>query len=382
LKERDKDKVKIASDVSSVVSITDSDYYYVKKEDTKVKLADYVLDDLAESDKAMTEPKSENYQKEEVWDNSFIYTTTDYTAYNAAYNKYNEKLNRDKLRAKLSTAEQTISNNKLFYNDGTKETLISENITNPYSSDKYIIYSKFNKSDLSKIKLSTIVSTYDVQSYISAGTTKSNDQYVAIKGAENTISQSNANAFQFSTSGTSLYFLDDVSKEGKGTLMEAKVESGKIGTPAKIDDDVDSYKIMNDGTIAYFKDVKDGSGDMYKEGKKLAADVFTSSVSLMSANGSLLYLADYSKDSNSGTLQMLENGKANKIADDVYSYVAENKKNIVVLNNYNKTKHKGDLMLFNSSDRLVKIDEDVTTVYRQAGAASYIGSLDGTGYGY
>ena len=63
-----------------------------------------------------------------------------------------------------------------------------------------------------------------------------------------------------------------------------------------------------------------------------------------------------------GTLNIYNNGKTTKISDDVNSFVAEDEKNISYLTNYDIEKEKGDAMLYNGSDKRVKVDSDVAVL--------------------
>ncbi|MGH4120759.1 hypothetical protein [Clostridium sp.] len=99
LKERNKDKVKIDSSVKYIVSVVDGNgCYYVKENEVKVKLSDYVVDDLVESDKAIIMPEEAKYQTQELvkgWYEDYYDTVTDWDGYNASYDKYNEKMNTE-----------------------------------------------------------------------------------------------------------------------------------------------------------------------------------------------------------------------------------------------------------------------------------------------
>jgi hypothetical protein len=370
LKERDKDKVKIDSSVEYIVSTIDGNgCYYVKENEVKVKLSDYVVDDMAEADKAITMPEEEKYQKEELvqgWYEDYYETVTDWDGYNASYDKYNEKLQRDELRTSLSSTESIMNNTMLYYFDGTKEKLVSENISDITMStpkNALVLYSKYKISDIAKTKLSVITSTFDVETLIEESKASSSEMYAAIKEVESSINQSKAASFSVNYNGTAFYYLDNFSEDKSyGTLMEVKLNKDKLAAPLKIDEDVNDYRFGNESdSVIYFKGVKNDDGDMYQDGKTVAKDVMLSSVYSFKNSSNLVYFTDYS-DSGNGTLEILKDGKANKISDDVNSFVVENESNIAYLLDYNVNTGKGDAMLYNNSDKPLKIDYDVTAL--------------------
>lgn len=371
LKERNKDKVKISSNVKSFVSVIDSNKCYYTKEDEETrKLSDFVTDDLAQSDKSITMPTEEKYQTKELVKNSYAdyyNTVTDWDGYYASSDIYNAKLQRDELRNSLSTTDSIMNNTKLYYYDGTKENLVSENIeeiTMSTTKSALVLYSKFKKSDLTKVKLSAVQSTGDVETLIEESKASSSEMYAATKQTETIIKQSKATTFRVNHSGTAFYFLDDYSEDKYyGTLMEVKLESDKLAAPSKIDEDVNNYRFENQSdSLLYFKDVKNESGDMYRDGETIAKDVNIYSIYSFQDSSNLLYFTDYSSSNYNGTLEYLKDGKTKKIADDVNSFVAENESNIAYLVDYNSNTKKGDAILYSSSDKPVIIDYDVTAL--------------------
>lgn len=370
MKERNKDKVKISSNVKSIVSIINSSgCYYTKEDEINVKLSDYVMDDLAQSDKAMIMPTEEKYQTQELvqdpYYDDYYNTVTDWDAYNAEYDIYNAKLQRDELRDSLSTTDSIMNNTKLYYYDGTKENLVSENIEDTTMStpkSALVLYSKFEKSEVTKVKLSDVLTIADVEALVEESKDSSSEMYAAIKETETIIKQSKATNFRLNYSGTAFYYLDDYSEdENYGTLMEVKLGSNKLATPSKIDDDVNEYRFENESdSVLYFKDVDNESGTMYKAGKSIANDVMIYSVYSFKDSSNLLYFTDFSNSSYNGTLEFLKDGKTKKISDDVNSFVAENESNISYLVDYNNDTSKGDALLYNNSDKPTKIDYDVT----------------------
>lgn len=227
LKEAGKDKVKIASDISRVVSVVDgSAVYYLKTETVRNKLSDFVNDDMAANDRNLTEPVYPTYPEEptypresdyqeETWVDSYWgnerhpvtdnwgywnYETNwdDYSAayeqyeieydkweeeynrlrdeYNTAYAEYQAKESRDELRRELDNEDNAVTYDKyqLYYYDKNKETLVASDLSDGYnfylaasSEVPAVIYKKNNTSDAGQQKLSELLADMDDYYYIS-----------------------------------------------------------------------------------------------------------------------------------------------------------------------------------------------------------------------
>ena len=80
--------------------------------------------------------------------------------------------------------------------------------------------------------------------------------------------------------------------------------NGRAEKPEKVDDEVCAEHIQytGGGRLIYVKDVSDGEGELYVDGKKADDDVLLGSVE-ESASGALLYFVDYSANKERGTLK-------------------------------------------------------------------------------
>jgi hypothetical protein len=380
MKERGKDKVKLASDVSRVVSVIDgTGVYYMKTEQIKHKLEDYVIDDMLESDSSIKIPdlpSLDDYQEykyvEDYWYGGYWDYETDWDAYNEAYEKYTEEMSRyeekserDNLRSALSTEEITSYNDILYFSDGTKETKISDDISLVIGRSEInaaILYIKYQKSAIEKIKLSEISSIDQARAAVEESNSVDNKEiYVARGSTEISIGRDNKDIFRLNTKGTRVYYLEDY--EDSGTLYYIEIINDKPSSPVKVDEDVCSYTLLDeDDSIVYFKDLKDDSGDLYMDGNFIAYDVFADNLSCIEGSSSLIFYTDFSDKSYSGTLNLFKNNKLTKVADDVSFFVAVNNGQIVYLADYNMEKARGDAMLYNGSDKPVMVDTDITAL--------------------
>ena len=89
--------------------------YYTKKDSVEIRLIDYVIDDIADADAAMTKPEYPDYPSwldydtDEAFDAAVEQYEAVYDAYEVAYDAYLAKIDRDALRETLqdSTFEIT-----------------------------------------------------------------------------------------------------------------------------------------------------------------------------------------------------------------------------------------------------------------------------------
>jgi len=364
IKEGDNESQKIASDVETLLANYDNNaLYYIKTVNDTVPLSNYVTDDFSESDAAVNKPNLSDFVTVRQ-SGYFQQTITDWNAYNSAKEKYDAKVARDALRAKLKSEKITITNKSLYYYDGKTETAITDNLG--YSSliskeAPIMIYSKFKQTEISKKKLSEIKSTSDVKTLVEAAKALSPEKYIVMNAVENVISQTRAQAFNFNKSLNALYFIDEYSSENQsGTLMEMSLSGGKPGIPAEIDTDVTSLQFRVDSdAYYYFKNQKNGIGDMYENKKSIATDVLVSKVKSIKGKSDLVYFSDYSSKSQAGTLRIYNGTKAEKIADDVHAFVILSEKYIPYITNYSVAKAAGDAYLYNGSSKAAMIDTDV-----------------------
>jgi RNA polymerase subunit RPABC4/transcription elongation factor Spt4 len=436
LKEDGKEKVKISSDVSQVISVVnEKSVYYLKHEAITSKLSGFINDDLADSDKAMVEPVYPTYPQEPAYPYESDYSTqewvsnywgstwnselsewgywdqeTDWDAYNAAYTQYQsdyadwetecnrlrdeydiaysayeDKFYRDDLRNAFDSEDNAVTYDKymLYYWNNGKETAIASDIvlgdyfTNGLvaASSKIpaVIYQKYSVSNIVNQKMSELFSEYgdyfysdiisELKEKVVSSRVISEETFLASGEKECTINSTDAINWKISDKGI-VYYLDDYdSEKGYGVLMSAKIGNGTVEAPATLDEDVTGYMLGNgNNKVYYYKDVKDGSGDIYFDKKALATDVYISSIYNFKDSDSLLYYIDYSSSNYDGTLCCLKGNKQTKISDDVSSFVPVDETHIAYLLDYSSERQKGDLMLYKGSKKPVTIDTDVTSI--------------------
>ncbi|MBQ4602626.1 MAG: hypothetical protein IJB24_07180, partial [Clostridia bacterium] len=397
------DKEKIASDVYNVIKIYESgEIYYLTKEETTASLMDYVDDDMKEADASIVEPEYPDYPTSPSSPSWWDYDTDEeynaaYEAYEKAYEEweaeydrmqeeyyaareaYYDKQSRDELREDLEDETINQTTYSLYFYDGTKDTMITDSFAYgydyyseyysdySYASDAPVItYETCKTSDIEKTKLSEIEGFYSFENTIDeALSSASRERYIAAKSNAVIVEQEkNATNFKLNSAGTVVYYIDDIpDEENYGELYCISINDGKIGKAELYDSDVrTSYSYFaNENDFVYFKDVKDGKGELYINKNRIDYDVECYSVSYDSESGKTVYLTDYNSEKDYGTLKIHDGKKATKIADDVHTFYTTPEGRVLYLYDYSLNYYKGELCeWYNGETR--HIDEDVNGI--------------------
>lgn len=390
------DKVKVASDVYDVVKIYDSgEIYYLKSDAEEISLMDYVTDDMKDADASISEPNYPNYpnspSRPSWWDYDTdaeyeaAYATyqTAYaeweaecdrieTEYYAAREAYYAKLSRDELREDLGEETLEQSSYSLCFYNGTEETVITDAFVGGYYSDytyasdsPVISYEAYNQSSLEKVKLSEVESIGDIEDMVEAALFSSSERYIAVKGTATVVEQEKeATNFRINSSGTVVYYIDDVPDEKNyGELYRISIADGVVGKAEVYDSDVYTgyCYFVSDNDLEYFKDYKDGKGELYINKNKIDYDVYCYRVEIYSELDKIFYFTDWNDEKDYGTLKVYDGKEATKIADDVHSFSVTPDGRVLYLYDYSLNYYKGELHEWSNGETR-KIDDDVVCV--------------------
>ena len=382
-----KDKVKILSDVYSLESrIENGCFYYTKAVKKDIDLSSLVDDDKADSDASMTEPVApdiSNYQTQTTDYFGDVYSTTDYNAYEAAYEQYDEEENayyekqqRDELRSELKSTTYTATDYDLYYMKNGKSTKITSDFgQSVYNTSNVLIYSKVDASSIKKIKIEDIYSVNDVETaYQNSVSTSSASSMSISGGSEIDAFSSSSNIVHpvVSANGKTLYCIDKSSADdNSGELLSYNISGNKLTGKKVLDHDVTSFDSFSDtSNLYYYKNTDNGSGDLYvfsgSKTAKIASDVYMGSCALYVKANALLYMTDYGSD-HTGRLNLYKNNKSAKIADDVSYYFYEGKSGICYLTDYESSKGTGDLKQYVNANKSDLISSDVNAVLPMSG---------------
>jgi len=391
--EKDSDKEKLASDVYNVVRIYDSgEFYYITSENEATPLMAYVSDDMKSTDASMTEPVYPTFPIAPVRPDRVNFSSSDdynaaYTAYqesraeweaecarmeseyNAACEAYWAKLSRDELRTELEGKTLDQSYYSLYYYDGSEKYEITDACASSYpitaSEAPVIIYKVFNQASFEKVKLSEVVSVYDIESLAEAALFSSAEWYIASKDAATFIElEYESTHFRVNSSGTLVYYIDNVPDEKNyGDLYQISINKGVVGSPEVYDSDVyySAYNFVSDDELQYFKDFKDAKGEFYINENRIDYDVNPYDIVVDSNLEKVFYYVDWDDDKEYGTLKVYQDGDSKKIDDDVNFYTVTPDGRVLYLYDFSQNHYKGELYEWNNGKKR-KLDDDVIAV--------------------
>lgn len=406
-----KDKEEIASDVASVLRVYESgEVYYLTNAEGEISLMDYVDDDMKSADASITKPVDPVYPEAPVepdepdYPYSWHYDTTEeyeaaVAAYDAAYAAYEEavetykteraawedecdridteydnawdmyyaKANRDELRESLKEATMDTECYSLCYYNGKESVVITdacENWTSYSMEVPVLIYEAYSQSDVSKVKLSEVEYVSDIYDMVEEALYTETESFIAVEGTATAVDEEkDATCFRVNKEGTQVFYIDDIpDDEDHGTLYTIEIKKGKPGKAEVYDEDVyTSYCYFTEtDSFMYFKDYKDGKGELYVDKEKVDYDVRSSGVTV-EEDGDVIYFTDWNDEKDYGTLKIFEGKEPEKISDDASSYVVTPDGRVMYLYDYSKKYHKGELHVWDNG-KSRKVDEDVIAI--------------------
>ena len=296
------------------------------------------------------------------------------TEYYAAREAYYAKLSRDELREDLEEETLEQSSYSLCFYNGIEEVVITDAFVDGYyyySSYTYasnvpvIAYEAYNQSNLEKVKLSEVESIYDIENMVEAALFSSSERYIAVKGTATVVEQEKeATNFRINSAGTEVYYIDDIPNEQNyGELYRISIANGVVGKAEVYDSDVYTgyCYFVNETDLKYFKDYKDGKGELYINKNKIDYDVEIYNVEVHSDLGKVFYFTDWNDEKDYGTLKVYDGKESVKIADDVHSFSVTPDGRVLYLYDYSLNYYKGELHEWSNGETR-KIDDDVVCV--------------------
>ena len=189
----------------------------------------------------------------------------------------------------------------LCYINGTKCTVVSDDLAIAYSSSFYL--------------------SEDGDSGVLAFTSFDSEEYEVYMVVGNKCAlwdEDITSIYDVSDDGKYVYYTDHIDENNVGDLYRAKI-SAKPAKGNLVDEDVRNVRILANGKALYFKDVdEDSHGDLYLDGKFIAENVYTSKVTYHKDSEKFVFFTDYNTEKTRGTLCQYS-GKVKTIAEDVYT---------------------------------------------------------------
>lgn len=387
----DGDSEKIIPEYNTLVSIYESgEIYYITSEEQEIRLADYVNDNMASADAAMTEPVrpiAPDYPYYNYWnydadayEAALAQYEIDYAAYQADnekyqqdYQAYREKESRDNLRSSLESQTLTRMVYSLYYFDGSDSILVSDAVADAYSYssalEKPVMVVRLNEDqeEVGKVRLSDISSVYEVSSRVDEALMTASEYYIVTGSSVSSFDQEAPYYFCFANDGSKILFLDEMDSDLEyGDLYLITVSKDQPGSPSLYDTDVSvqTVNITKDGSVYYFKDVNSrNEGELFIDQKSVEFDVSCYSHYYDSDLKALFYYTDYSWDRGDGTLMMYKNYTSTKINDDIHDFTVISGNDILYLYDFSSRSYSGALYLYDGKNS-EKIDDDVSGIVR------------------
>ena len=384
------DREKIASNVGRVCYAYDSgEFYYTTAEEVRVNLWDYVVDDLASADAAITEPGSIEYPEYPSKPKSRDYDSTE--AYNAAvaeykqaieeyeticdeleeayeraWAEYGEKQNRDYVREYLDNYEGTTWKYALYFFDGKESQLVMNDVSGNWvdsvaKDTPVVTFSGCGDITIERMKLSEMNGDgYSAYSAYQTQRSENTRTYVAVGSVYTCPEGEDLLNVSVSRDGKRVIYMADYNERKKeASLYTASIKGDGLGEAKLVAEDVYAhyYQQTADNKLVYFTDVNDRKmeGDLYVDGKEVDYDVYIYSVTYNEEMDALFYMLDYD-EGKGGTMMMLTGRKPKKVADEVYAYDTAGGE-MFYMTDYSQRKYSGELYLVGGKNRL--LDEDV-----------------------
>ncbi len=371
------DSVKIASDIYDVIKIYDSgEIYYRKEKMETVSLIDYIEDDMKASDEALKTPEKpsypsrNNYATTQEFEQAKQTYEADYTAYIENYEKYYEKVERDELREVLESSTDTITTYSLCYYNGKEEIVIEEDLkwdSSPVAAEDVAVIAYTANQPMKKLKISEITSVNDVKSQME--TLSSTIHFIANKDVINTLEEDDyISSLEISSNGKEIFYIANANSDYNnyyyGDLYRVQLNGDKIQEPELYDTDVyisGKIFIEETGSILYYKDVTENTGDLYVDKKLVDYDVNMENTLYRSNLDKVVYMIDWNEEKQSGMLKVYEHGKTETVAEDVHSYAITSDNNLLYLNDYSYNYYRGTLYRY-AGKKPEKVAEDVSCI--------------------
>lgn len=266
----------------------------------------------------------------------------------------------------------------LNYYNGKSETVIADGLAyepSVYSIDGGCVvrYSSYDVSELGGLSMQTLydrVESEKYSNYYDGIYQMVQDQLgditinVCISGTVSALDIEEFGTMAVSFDGKTAYILSEVNDDGEYVLSKATISKNAIKSIEEVDDDVysGSFLYNSEGertnTYAYFKDVKDGEGELFIDGVSVDDDVYTGGYMRYNEHDSkVLYLVDYNNSADKGTLKSWNGKKSEEIMDEIYSFSILDDGDLLLRYEYDDDDYCYSLALY--SGKLTEISDEV-----------------------
>ncbi len=379
---------KLAEDVETLLRVyDDGKLYYTRKSDESntVKGIEFLKDDLREEDASLVqpiapvEPSRADYESDEEYQIAYNLYEQKHAKYKIALKEYRKKELRDQAREEVAALTLSLEREvyALYYYDGKTETKLTDHCTSgQYVDGSYeypCIFFKVNAVDaVSKTKVT--ISNVQNLSQLSYTVEKLMQNHIAVLDGNNTgteyaavgasmyeLGDCNVSDYVVTEDGKNVYFLAAKAGSSVGTLYTMSLTGDAKAQPSVYETFVYSEIAACGNDCVYMKDVSNDVGTLYVGEKEIEKGVYKRNLRT-TEDGAFLYAADFrfSKEERGYTLKKYQDGKATKIAEDVFGFSISNDGSILLLADFDQEDFAGDLYIC-SDGKKEKIAEDVCT---------------------
>ncbi len=351
--------------------------FYSKADNTKVKYADYVNDDLADTDAAMQEPIKPTKSSDNNADAEYEKA---YSKYLEDHEKYSEKLSRDALRKELKETDYPFYSDDLyFYNGDSSEKSVTKLLYRALQSQKSLPYPAVlllrhedKPATSAKINMSEISSIYEVGAFISENydDTLTIDNIELYFASEKTVTElfpdEEIAYCEMASDGSAIYcFAEDNTQKNGLSLYKSVLSNGAIIETKKIADGLkDRFLLELDGNKAvYFKypNGEEAGYEVYVDGEQLDNGVVLGATGIVADKDNIYYFTDYDGKSGTGTLKCRKPGGDMQVISENASQLQVYDDGSVLFVKGRTTADTGELYLYTDAD-VVKIDDNVNGI--------------------
>ena len=429
---------KVADDADLVLAtdLEKGTFYYTVVKAENVKLADYIEDDLAETDRAITEPVKSDYEREVTSG----FGTGAYTRrvvddqYYDDLERWQRKLERDELRQWLKGVEVPVKYEELYFWNNGEETLVTSDYGGrvasadvSISSIRYdytdlrekssdftgvLVYQKFpeTEGERKKVKMSELPDYRELEDSVQRAeeeggvgplellgvetvpaTAYESEYFLCVDGVEYDLGLKGWSLAQwlFDARSNQLYF-SGFRRPGEDGGYYSGIMSVNLADGAGQVREYAEYaslRLVYGGNVYYFQDwnAEDG-GDLYRNGEFVCDDVLE--VWPVPDSNAVVAVTDYDEDSQSGTLKLLleKGGEPVEIGADVdlttFPFGAYGEDCIFMISDYSSERKSGDLRYFDGKKTRV-LESDVTAYFSDyAGDDFDLSLMGGNGAGF
>lgn len=312
------------------------DVLYCKTPDEPVLYRDIIVDDMAESDAALTEADGEAYEK---------------------------KLQRDAIREAAANGEGFAPLlQECYVLTGGKSVLVADNVISAVGVEHdrpYVI--GYKAKEFTPLRLSVLDGGLDMVEYI---------YYMSLSygGVETFLADTAGNlevlegykvqpdTMKISADGKKAAYLTSDPNTGGNILME--MEIGKAAEAEAVAMDVENFAFVG-GNLFYYYDYANGEGTLSMAGSETT---ILGACGVQFTDDAVYYVADADSTTGNGQLRYWAGKEETVIDENVFAFQYKGNGKLVYISSYDVNEGLGDLYYFDGKNARV-LDTDVTAIF-------------------